>query len=256
MKPEKITILYFSPTGGTEKVARLICERLGGNTVCRDMTVKNADVLTFTGNDLAVFCVPVYGGRVPAPVKERLSRMSGSGTNAALTAVFGNRAVDDALLELRDMVGEQGFRTIAAAEFIAPHSVDPVYGAGRPDAADKKVIAEFAEKLLNKAAADSPSVITVPGRSPYVKYDGIPLKPAVSAIKCIRCGACAVNCPAGAIDFINPKLTDKAMCISCMRCISICPKRARHIPAPMKTAASAALKRVCAGRREPKIYIE
>lgn len=255
MKPEKITVLFFSPTGGTEKVARLIGEALGHNTVCLDMTVKNADVLTFTGNDLAVFCVPVYGGRVPLPVKERLSRMSGSGTYAALTAVFGNRAVDDALLELRDMIGERGFRAIAAAEFVAPHSVDPVYGAGRPDEADKKVITEFAEKFLEKAASGSPGTIAVPGRTPYVKYDGIPLKPAVSAIKCIRCGACAVNCPAGAIDFINPKLTDKATCISCMRCIKICPKGARHIPAPMKAVASAALKKVCAGHREPKIYI-
>jgi ferredoxin len=254
MKPEKITVLFFSPTGGTEKVARLIGESLGQTAVCCDMTVKNADVLSFTENDLAVFCVPVYGGRVPTPVKERLSRVSGSGTNAALTAVFGNRAVDDALLELRDMVRERGFRTIAAAEFVAPHSIDPVYGAGRPDEADKKVIAEFAGRLLEKAASESPAEITVPGKSPYVKYNGIPLKPVVSAVKCIRCGACAANCPAGAIDFINPRLTDKATCISCMRCIQVCPKGARHIPAPMKAAVSKALKKLCAGRKEPKTY--
>ena len=254
MRVDTVSIFYFSPTGGTEHVAGLIGAALGRGAAYYDMTVKDEHSVALGEEDLAILCVPVYGGRVPAPVEERLTRFSGTRTNAALVAVFGNRAVDDALLELRDMAARHGFRTIAAAEFVTPHSVDPSFGAGRPDAQDQRVIAEFAERLLAKAEQDAPAEITPPGKRPYVKYDGIPVKPAVAGTRCIRCGICAAECPAGAIDLINPKLTDKSVCISCMRCIHACTQGARHIPAAMKTLAGLSLKKLCAGRKEPKLY--
>lgn len=40
-------------------------------------------------------------------------------------------------------------------------------------------------------------------------------------------GLCAQKCPAGAIYADQPKLSDKSKCISCMRCVSICPVHAK-----------------------------
>lgn len=255
MTVNRVQIFYFSPTGGTEKVAKLIGAALkGADAVYTDITVPNQDKFELGAEDLAVFCVPVYGGRVPSPAAERMSRITGRDTPAALAAVFGNRAVDDALYELRDMAKPRGFRTVAAGEFVAPHSLNTNFGAGRPDAADMKVIEQFGAGIMEKLRKDELAEISVPGNANYRQYDGVPVKPSAS-LRCVRCGACAANCPAGAIDFINPRLTDKNTCISCMRCVKICPKGARHVSAPIKAAVSMKLKGYCAGRKEDKLYL-
>jgi ferredoxin len=254
MKVSRICVIYFSPTGGTENVARLIGGGFGTEQVAyRDITVPGGETLELGEDELAVFCVPVYGGRVPSPVAERLGRISGTNTPTALAAVFGNRAIDDALYELRDITSARGFKTIAAGEFVAPHSLNTEFGAGRPDAADRKLINDFAGKILGKLQNDELGDVALPGSSNYRPYGGVPVTPAVS-LKCVRCGACAANCPVGAIDLINPRLTDKATCISCMRCVSICPKHARYIPLPTKAAVTMKLKHICSARVEDKLY--
>ena len=54
-----------------------------------------------------------------------------------------------------------------------------------------------------------------------------------------------------------PKLThvQSMGCISCMRCVSMCPFSQRRVPKAMQLAASAALIKMCAGRKEPKFYL-
>lgn len=43
--------------------------------------------------------------------------------------------------------------------------------------------------------------------------------------KCITCGACFKNCPAGSINLKNKKI-DNELCIRCLKCVSVCPKQA------------------------------
>ncbi len=106
---------------------------------------------------------------------------------------------------------------------IAPHSVNTDIAAGRPDASDRAKIAEFCTQLKSRITADAPAGITVPGNPNYRAYNGLPLKPT-GGLRCIRCGLCADNCPAGAIPKDAPQKVDKAKCISCLRCIQICPQ--------------------------------
>lgn len=256
MNVKSVSALWFSPTGGTKAVTRDIAGALAeGGAAEYDLTVS-AQRLSFGAEDVAVFGVPVFGGRVPASALERIATLKGDGTPAVLVAVFGNRAVDDALLELGDALKKQGFRAVAAGGFVARHSVCPEFGAGRPDGRDKAAQAAFAQAVKAKLALDgAPAEVSLPGNRPFRKYDGIPVKPEVSLIKCGKCGACAKNCPVGAIPLSDPRKTDKKKCISCMRCISVCPHYARHVNPVIALAAKKTMAKFCTQRREAETYI-
>lgn len=245
----KTTIICFSPTGGVEKVAQLIANELNV-AAPYDYTTRGYEV-SFSSDDLVFFCFPVYGGRIPTPMYDRMSYVHGNGAKAVLVAVYGNRAVEDALLEMSDLCLNRGFKVVGGAEMIAPHSIDKRFGAGRPDASDIAALNKFLASLMSKQEL---TPVAMPGKRPYKEYKGIPVYPTSSS-KCSGCGTCAQECPTEAIDPGDPQHTDKTKCISCMRCVSMCPFSQRRVPKAMQLAASAALIKMCAGRKEPKFYL-
>ena len=137
MNISQITGVYFSPTGSTKRVTEWITERIAGNreAECLDLTdaASSRPDYTFTEHELAV-----YGGRVPETARERLQKIHGKRTPAVLIVTYGNRAYEDALLELSDILKEQGFIPAAAAAVVTEHNIAHVYGTGRPDEKDKK----------------------------------------------------------------------------------------------------------------------
>ena len=258
MESKNVTALYFSPTGGTAQVARDIAAKLKGESRELDVTVK-AENTAFAPGDLVVAAVPVYGGRVPAPVAERLSHVSGGGAFAVAVAVYGNRAYEDALLELKNLLEARGFRVIGAGAFLARHSIMPRYGEGRPDGADLAKQSRLASAVAAKlAAAQTPeqvSGVTVPGNMPYRKFGGLPLHPTVNKVRCGKCGRCAAQCPVGAIPKADPTKTDTGKCITCMRCVRECPHYARSISPLLLSAAAAKLKKECTERKKPEYFV-
>jgi len=51
--------------------------------------------------------MPVYAGRVPALAVERLKGIKTSGVKCVIVAVYGNRAYEDALVEMQDVATER-----------------------------------------------------------------------------------------------------------------------------------------------------
>ena len=51
--------------------------------------------------------MPVYAGRVPALAVERLKGIKTSGVKCVIVAVYGNRAYEDALVEMQDIATER-----------------------------------------------------------------------------------------------------------------------------------------------------
>lgn len=252
----KLYEITFSPTGGTQKAADLLTETLGGKAVAVDLTDSTVDrsALALTSEDVAVIAVPSYGGRVPATAVQRLRAVQGGNARAVLLCVYGNRAYEDTLVELEDTARKAGFRVVAAAAAIAEHSIAHRYAAGRPDAEDAKQLREFAAKIREKLSAGEDGTPQIPGNRPYKKAGGAGLVPK-STKGCTSCGLCAKKCPVQAIDPSDPRRTDKSKCISCMRCVSICPQSARKVSPLLLAAVNMALKKSCSDRKEGELYL-
>lgn len=236
----------FSPTGGTAAIAKAIT---GGRGLAVDLSVPTP-IVPVSPTSLLLAAAPVFGGRIPAVALKRLSTLTGSGPAVAV-AVYGNRDYEDALLELSDALKAGGFQVVAAAAFVAQHSIAPTIAAGRPDQSDLDNAARFGQAVLDKLAGPNPlAPVTVPGNAPYKDWKGVPFHPAAGDA-CVSCGLCASRCPVGAIPAGQPNQTDPDRCITCMRCVSLCPKGARTIPAPALQATTAMLEEKAGTPRQP-----
>ena len=66
---------------------------------------------------------------------------------------------------------------------------------------------------------------------------------------------CAKRCPVQAIDPKTPGTTDTGKCISCMRCVSLCPQKARKVSRPMAAVVALAIKKACSERKKNELFI-
>lgn len=223
--------IVFSPTGGTRKVLDIFAKEIGEIEKVIDLTEPEFDFgkIHFTEEDICIVAVPSYGGRVPKTAEARLSRLTGNGARAVLIAVYGNRAFEDTLVELEDILKVGDFRCVAGVAAVAEHSIMHQFAAGRPNVDDEKKLQDFAvkvkEKLENKKCQE---LFNLPGNRPYKPYGAVPMQIEVDN-SCGNCGLCALKCPTGAISVDNPAEMDGEKCISCMRCVSICPKHERRV---------------------------
>ena len=159
-------------------------------------------------------------------------------------------------MELQDLLEENGFCVIAGAAFVAQHSIFTKVAAGRPDEDDRRRMAEFGAMCREKLSGFDPDAHTpihIKGNRPYKKAKGVPFQPECNQ-NCMKCYACAKNCPTHSIPLETPWLTRTDTCISCGACIYLCPTQARGYRGPVFEVAAKGFEAMCAKRREPELF--
>lgn len=248
MNRKKVWAVYFSATDTTKKVVLSIADEtaklLGAEREDYDFTLPamRANGFSAANDDLVIFGTPVYAGRVPNVLLKYLATIQGNGALAVPVVLFGNRNFDDGLIELRDILENAGFHTVAAAAFVGEHSFSKTLAAGRPDAEDMKETVSFAAKVAEKVRGLSEDTaweqvfvegVPHPYRGYYqprdrkgVSIDIRKVKPLTSDA-CDDCKICADVCPMGSINRDNVR-EFTGICIKCGACIKKCPKQAKY----------------------------
>ena len=128
------------------------------------------------------------------------------------------------------------------------------FASGRPDEEDLKELSGFRKKIREKLENRTEEEISVPGNRPYKEFKVVPMVPETTGI-CNDCGLCVKSCPVCAISSGRPGETDVESCISCMRCIQICPSHARSLNPEMLSALSEKMAPLFKERKKNELFL-
>ena len=274
MKIRKIWAVYYSATGRTaqavEAISKALADLLGVCWQKDEFTTpeQRKAVRHYTSDELVVFGMPVYAGRLPNKLLPFVQKgFCGQGTLAAPIVTFGNRSFGDALTELYQVLESAGFHIVAAAAIVAQHAFAPALAAGRPNDEDRQRIYAFARALAHSIDAwpGTPPKIPVPGHTPIGTYytplglDGKPAKflkarPKTDEARCIRCGVCAEVCPMGSVSKRDPALVE-GICIKCQGCVVKCPQHAKYFDDAAFLSHKALLEQTETQHKEARFFL-
>ena len=174
----RVSCVFFSPTGATEKAAGAVvtgmiaCDDAMGVTACSDaMGVTACDerkpacryidanrpevreeICEFGKEDFVVLASPTYASRVPNKIMPFFrDNLKGNGARAVVIVTYGNRSYGDVLMEMALMAKDNGFTVVGAAAVPSEHAFAPGLGTGRPDANDLAELRAFGRSISEVA---------------------------------------------------------------------------------------------------------
>ena len=267
MEIKQVKLVYFSPTGTTQKVLDSIAQGISAGDVEHiNLTLPEGTqqaIPSFT-DELVFIGAPVYGGRLPVDAVRRFKQLKANQTLAILIVLYGNREFEDALLELKHLAIELGFVPVAGGAFIGEHSYAsenlPIAN-GRPDELDVQKAIDFGSKIKDAVTAlpslDAKMDLEIPGSFPYEASGARPMAiaPITKEDLCTLCGTCVDVCPTAAISMNDSVTTTIERCIRCCACIKSCPENARAIEDSMWEKIANWLNENCSIRKEPQTFL-
>lgn len=241
-KTMKIGLLYFSATTNTEKIARVIGDRLrdlGCMVDMVDITPLGSRKPGFdcTPYDALILGAPVHSWRIPRVVREWIPHLSGDGKKCALFLTYGGFQIHPAHYSTIQLLQRQRFSVVSSAEFLSVHTFN-IGGwkamEGRPDESDFAVAREYAEKTYARFSGEDPGLVRELEKTSHTeelldqienfRFRIMTQLPTRNGADCCMCRVCEDSCPTGAIDAQTGE-TDPSRCIACLGCVFRCPDR-------------------------------
>ena len=251
----KYTSIYFSPTGTSEKIIKTITNEIFEEGMDFDLTLPKSreKQISIDPESILIIGVPVYSGRIPVIIETYLKNLNVGNQEIILVALYGNRAYEDALLEMKDIFKEKNCNVIAAGAFIGQHSITGNVASNRPDEKDIMMAKSFAAKLKENIGKNIS--VEVSGKRPHRERKSPNSIGPSTNDNCNQCKLCAENCPVGAISIDDCKIVDAMMCINCFRCVKECKREAKYFDERLDNIIEMLETNCTAVRLEPEIFV-
>jgi flavodoxin/ferredoxin len=241
-----VTIIYFSQTGNTRRVAETMAGALiEAGHAARTISLKKALPQDAIAGDLLGIGAPCFSSQAPTPIKNYLRTLPDLNQKPAFIFATSGGAPGRVLYDLArllknkgaDVVG--GFLTRGALYHPAPCLIGRF--PDRPNEADLARARRFALAIAEHSSSGSPGLVA-DSRTDTLRPDGIFYnlvgllstdrflrllmpEPQLDSTRCDQCKWCVNECPMHNIT-LQPYPVFGKQCIRCYRCLSGCPQDA------------------------------
>lgn len=230
-------ILYFTGTGNSEYVAKRIGKETGDIVLNLFEKLRKEDFSEINSKNPWVIVTPTYAWRIPNILREWLKRTNLSGNPNIYFVMTCGGSIGNAGKYLKSLCADKDMNYFGCFEVVMPENYIALFTTPSKDKA-LKIIAE-AEKIIDKAAfainngEQFPNIsVTTADKlnSGVVNNIFYPLfvhaKKFYATDACISCGKCVKVCPLNNIHIKNSRPIWGKACTHCMACICRCPKEA------------------------------
>lgn len=243
-RPRRAAVLWFSQTGHTRRVGRLLArlwEQQGLEVAASDY--RAFDGATLPGFDLLAVGSPVNYFEAPAHVRAWLEALPPlPNARAAAWVTFGGEGgnVFNAAAGLLACLAERGAAPVGLEAFGNMSAFAPTWSLGNearilafrhlPDAGTWAAVRRFGDDVLGRARSGTGVVVSrewnprelVKGAA---SVEGTKLmigSHGVDAATCAGCDTCVRGCPVGAIQ-PTTRVVHTSRCVACLGCVNTCP---------------------------------
>ncbi|NHJ21845.1 MAG: 4Fe-4S ferredoxin [Candidatus Lokiarchaeota archaeon] len=241
-----VLILYFSATGNTAKIAKVINEKFkeeGFKVTMSDITPlgDRQRKINFEPYQGVVFGAPTHARRAPRVLRDWLRTLDGKGKKCSMFFTYGGFGVHPAHYSTREILKEQNFIVVSSADFLGSHT----FNLGgwraledRPSELDFEVAKDYVELTCKRFTGEDDRILGELEKTEYteeqlnfaetLRFKKVTQLPTRYGEECIMCLDCENFCPTGAMDAESGE-ADKEKCIACLGCVYICPEKVLKI---------------------------
>lgn len=232
-------VLYFSGTGNTEYIAKMIADRLGDECVNLFDRIRADDKSPLNSEKNYIICAPIYVCEMPLFLMKYLKSIDFNGSKKVYYIFTSGGYCGSAKVQAQVFSKQKKLQYMGCAEFVMPRNY---VANSRYDMDSEEVIrrklAEATEKV--KPVVDAikkegklntrhvwlfETLIIAPFAPVWTKYKLV-AKDFYATDACIGCRICEKVCPFNSIKVVDKRPVWEGRCTHCMACISKCPKHA------------------------------
>lgn len=241
-----IAIVYFSATGNTAKMAKIIEKKFaefGCKVSMINITsyINRQEIIDLNPYNVVLFGAPVHARRAPRVMRKWLETLDGQGKKCSMFFTFGGFGAHPAHHSTRQILEKQHFNVVSSAEFLSAHTFN--LGGwkameGRPDQQDFDIAKEYAgvtyarftnkDKNCLRELEQTEHTEALLDAAETSRFKVVTQLPTRGGQDCSLCSECEESCPTGTIEAELGE-ADKARCIACLACVANCPEQVLKI---------------------------